>query len=146
MAGLNGRVGIPAHVDVDHDLDTAAHGFAHRLDVLDVLPPRPDMRHLHLDGLEALGRELLGAADHAVAAEAAETAGAIGRYFGARRAPEPEQGQAGPLTDDVPQRHVDGALGEDRDAHAAQPEVAAVQGLPDALDLGRIATDHMRCN
>jgi hypothetical protein len=30
------------------------------------------------------------------------------------------------------------------DAHAAQPEVAAVERLPDALDLGRVAADHVR--
>ena len=33
MAGLDRGVGVPAHVDVDHDLDVAAHRLAHRLDV-----------------------------------------------------------------------------------------------------------------
>ncbi len=62
-------------------------------DVLDVLAPRPDVRDLHLDRLQALRGELLGAGDHAVAAEAAETARAVGRHLGARRAPQAEQGR-----------------------------------------------------
>ena len=144
MAGLDGGVGVPAHVDVDHDLYAAAHRLAHRLDVLHVLAPRPDVRHLHLDGLQSLRGELPGARDHAVAPEAAETARAVGGNLGACRAPQSKQRQAGPLADDVPQRHVDGALGEHRDAHAAQPEVALVERLPDRLDLGCVAADDMR--
>ena len=41
VAGLDGGVGVPAHIDVDHDLYAAAHRLAHRLDVLHVLAPRP---------------------------------------------------------------------------------------------------------
>ena len=141
MAGLDGGVGVPAHVDVDHDLDAAAHGLAHRLHVLHVLAPRPDVRHLHLDGLEPLRGELLGAGDHAVAAQPAEATRTVGRDLGACGAPQPEQRQAGPLADDVPQRHVDGALREHGDAHAAQPEVALVEYLPDRLDLGGVTAD-----
>ena len=74
MARLDRGVGRPAHIDVDHDLDVVAQRLAHGMHVLHVLAPGPDVRHLHLDGLEPLAGELLRALDHAVAAETAPAA------------------------------------------------------------------------
>jgi hypothetical protein len=91
MAGLDGGVGVPAHVDVDHDLDAVAHRLAHCLDVLDVFAPRPDVRDLHLDRLQALRGELPGAGDHAVAAEATKATRAVGRHLGACCSPQAKQ-------------------------------------------------------
>ena len=51
VAGLDGRIGGPAHVHVDHDLDIGAERLAHGVDIAHVLAPRPDVRDLHLDGL-----------------------------------------------------------------------------------------------
>jgi hypothetical protein len=119
--------------------------IASRIALTHVLAPRSDVRHLHLDRFQSLGREFLGAGDHAVAAQPAEAAGAIGGNLGTGGAPQAKQRQAGSFADDVPQGHVDGALGEHGHSHAAQPEVAPVERLPDRLDLGRVATDHVGC-
>src|SRR5205814_10206473 len=84
--------------------------------------------------------------DHAVAPEAAPAAGTIGRSFAPALAPQPIERQAGALADDVPERDVDGRLGEGRDASAAEPVIGFPERLPYSLDLGRIAPEHLWCD
>ena len=57
------------------------------------------MRDLHLDRLVAALLIMQRLGDHAVAARAAEAAGAIGRQFGAIMSPQPVQRQLGGFAD-----------------------------------------------
>ena len=71
-------VRVPAHVDVDHDLDVRSERFAHPPHVGEVGVAVVDVRDLHLDRLEPLRDEALRLVDHPVAAEHAPAAAAVG--------------------------------------------------------------------
>ena len=80
---LNGDVGGPAHVDVDHDGDVRADRLAHAPHIVEIGGEARGVGDLHLDRLVATLLIMQRLGDHAVAAGAAEAARAIGRQFGA---------------------------------------------------------------
>src|SRR6202012_4917334 len=78
-AHLDGDVGGPAHVDVDHDGDVRAERFAHAAHIVEIGGKTADMRNLLFDRTVAALFIIERLGDHAVAARIAETARAIGR-------------------------------------------------------------------
>ena len=99
---LDGDVGGPTHVHVDHDVDVGAERLAHAPDVGEVGVQIADVGNLHLDCLVAPVLEVQGLGDHAVAAAAAETAAAVSRQLRATMAPQPMQRQLRPLAERIP--------------------------------------------
>jgi hypothetical protein len=79
IAVLDRDVGGPADVHIDHDVDVQPQRLPHALDVIEVGREIGGVRDLHLDRLVAALFVVQRSGDHAVAAGAAEAAGAIGR-------------------------------------------------------------------
>ena len=73
-AHLDGDVGGPAHIDVDHDVDVGADRLAHASDVVEIGAQIAGVGDLHLDRLVAALLVVQRLGDHAVAARAAEAA------------------------------------------------------------------------
>ena len=86
-AHLDGDVGGPAHVDVDHDGDVRSHRLAHTLDVIEVGGEVGGVGDLHLDRLVAALFVVQRLGDHAVAAGAAEAAAAVSGQLACENCP-----------------------------------------------------------
>ncbi len=143
-AHLDRGVGVPAHVDVDHDLDVRAERLAHPPDVGKVGVAVVDVRDLHLDGAKSLLDEVPGFFDHPVAAEHAPAAAAVGRDLRPVVAPQPMQRHPGALAHRVPQSDVDGGDRHHGDAAAPRGVGGPPQVAPDRLDGGRVLAEHAR--
>ena len=102
------------------------------------------MSDLHLDRLVAALLVVQRLGDHAVAAGAAEAAGAVGRQLRPVMAPQPVQRQLGRFAERVPQRDVERRHRHGGDAAAAERDGGLPQILPDRLDRAGILADDAR--
>jgi hypothetical protein len=86
-AHLDGDIGGPPLIHIDHDVDVGAKRLAHAAHVVYIAAQVVGVRHLHLDRLIALRFVVQRLLDHSVAAGAAETTAAIGRNLRAEMPP-----------------------------------------------------------
>ena len=130
-------------VGVDHQLDVAADGFAHRAHALHVLGDRhaADL-DLHRPGAHAqvllhLLRQFLQPLAFLVVA-----AGDVGRHTVPEAAEQLVERQVGDLAADVPQADVDRG---DRPRHQAAPagQLRAPHLVPQPLDVDRVLADQL---